>query len=57
MTNKDQFMSELCRRDVAEKIWDIAKISSHHGNALIDLIGYDAYKKVMDLRRENHSQD
>ena len=35
--------------EVAHKIWNIAKISSDHGNALMDLIGEEAYCKVMEL--------
>ena len=35
--------------EVAKKIWDIAKISPEHGNALMDLLGEDKYCEVMDL--------
>lgn len=39
--------------EVANLIWDIAKISPEHGNALIDIIGEDAYAKVMKLQKED----
>ena len=39
--------------EVAKKIWAIAGISSEYGNAVMDVIGEDAYKKVMELQKEN----
>lgn len=39
--NDDAIMEE-----VAEMIWDICKISPKHGNAVMDLIGDEAYIDV-----------
>lgn len=33
----------------ANKIWDICKESPEMGNAVMDLIGDEAYQKVMEL--------
>lgn len=38
--------------EVARLIWDIAKISPEHGNAIIDIIGDKAYDTVMTLANE-----
>ena len=38
---------------VAKKIWEIAGISSEYGNAVMDVIGEEAYEKVMELQKEN----
>ena len=35
--------------DVANKIWEIVQISAEHGNAVIDLIGDEAYAEVERL--------
>ncbi len=49
--------------EVARLIWDIAKISPEHGNAIIDIIGDKAYDTVMTLANEEinneqaHSQE
>ena len=40
---------KLC---VAYDIWKICAISPDHGNAVMDLIGEEAYQKVMDLVRQ-----
>jgi hypothetical protein len=48
MINQEEITME-----VAQKIWNIAKISPDHGNALMDLIGEEAYKKVMRLISKN----
>ena len=39
--------------EVAKKIWAIAGISSEYGNAVMDVIGEDAYNRVMRLQKEN----
>lgn len=41
--------------EVAKLIWDIAKISPEHGNALMDIIGDKAYDLVMALANEEES--
>lgn len=39
--------------EVAKLIWDIAGKSAKHGNAVMDVLGEDAYKNVMELQKEN----
>lgn len=39
--------------EVAKLIWEIAGKSAEHGNAVMDVIGEDAYRNVMRLQREN----
>lgn len=39
--------------EVAKKIWKIAGISAKHGNAVMDIIGEEAYERVMKLQKEN----
>lgn len=39
--------------EVAKLIWEIAGKSAKHGNAVMDVIGEDAYKNVMQLQKEN----
>ena len=39
--------------EVAKEIWKIAGKSAEHGNAVMDIIGYDAYLNVMELQKEN----
>lgn len=39
--------------DIINKIWDLAKISPEHGNALMDLLGEDKYNYVM----RNHTRN
>lgn len=34
-------------KEVAQLIWDICKISFEHGNAVLDLLGGEAYKRIM----------
>ena len=36
--------------DVAKKIWTIAGISPEYGNAVMDVIGEEAYQNVMNLQ-------
>ena len=38
--------------EVAKKIWEIAGISAKHGNAVMDIIGEEAYERVMKLQKE-----
>ena len=38
--------------EVAKLIWEIAGRSAEHGNAVMDVIGKDAYKNVMKLQKE-----
>ena len=35
--------------ETATKIWDIAKISPDHGNAVMDILGPDTYMKVSEI--------
>ena len=45
-------MSDLTLRvEVAKKIWKIAGISAEHGNAVMDIIGEEAYQHVMNLQK------
>ena len=39
--------------EVAKLIWEIAGKSAKHGNAVMDVIGEDAYENVMELQKEN----
>lgn len=39
--------------EVAKEIWNICKKSSEHGNAVMDLIGEEAYNKVMRLQAKD----
>ena len=39
--------------EVAKLIWEIAGKSAEYGNAVMDLIGKEAYEKVMELQKEN----
>ena len=43
----------ITKVEVAKKIWEIAGISSEYGNAVMDVIGEEAYEKVMELQKEN----
>ena len=43
----------ITKVEVAKKIWEIAGISSEYGNAVMDVIGKEAYEKVMKLQKEN----
>lgn len=36
--------------DTAKKIWEIAKISPDYGNAVMDILGEDAYCRVVKLQ-------
>lgn len=40
-------------KEIANKIWDIAAKSPEHGNALMDLLGEEAYVKIMSLQNKN----
>ena len=41
------------RIEVAKLIWEIAGKSAEYGNAVMDVIGEDAYKNVMKLQKES----
>lgn len=41
--------------EVAKLIWDIAKISPEHGNAVMDIIGDKAYDNIMTIVDEEES--
>lgn len=43
----------IIKVEVAKKIWEIAGISSEYRNAVMDLIGEEAYEKVMKMQKEN----
>ena len=45
--------SYVTKVEVAKLIWEIAGKSAEYGNAVMDVIGYDAYKNVMKLQKEN----
>lgn len=36
--------------EVAKDIWEICKKSPEHGNTVMDVIGEEAYQKVMELQ-------
>lgn len=38
--------------EVAKLIWEIAGRSAEHGNAVMDVLGEEAYLNVMKLQRE-----
>lgn len=42
--------------DAAKKIWAIAGISPEYGNAVMDIIGEEAYEKVMRLQSEENTE-
>ena len=48
---------ELLKMDVANEIWGICKLSPQHGNAVMDIIGDDAYQEVMRLVRERNGDN
>ena len=43
-------MEKQIEIEVAKEIWTICKKSPEHGNAVMDVIGEEAYKKVMELQ-------
>lgn len=48
------FMSSFITRiEVAKLIWEIAGKSTEYGNAVMDIIGEDAYENVMKLQKES----
>ena len=40
---------DYVKMDVAKEIWDICALTPEHGNAVMDIIGEEAYQRVMDL--------
>lgn len=45
--------SYLIKVEVAKEIWNIAAKSPKYGNAVMDVIGEEAYLNVMKLQKEN----
>mgnify|MGYP001237650712 FL=1 len=43
-------MEKQIEIEVAKEIWNICKKSPEHGNAVMDVIGEEAYEKVMKLQ-------
>ena len=43
--------------EAAKKIWDICKESPEMGNAVMDVIGEQSYKRVMDIIKEQEEAD
>lgn len=46
-------MEKQIEIEVAKAIWDICKKSPEHGNAVMDVIGDEAYQKVMELQSKD----
>ena len=42
--------------DTARKIWEIAKLSSDYGNALVDVLGDEVYSRVMKIQAVSDDQ-
>ena len=42
-------MEKQIEIEVAKQIWAICKKSPEHGNAVMDVIGEESYKKVIEL--------
>ena len=42
--------------DVAKKIWDIAKVSPEHGNALMDILGDVVYVKIARMANASNKK-
>ena len=53
MERGDIMSSYAMKVEVAKLIWEIAGKSAAHGNAVMDVIGEDAYRNVMELQKEN----
>ena len=43
--------------ETATKIWDIAKISPDHGNAVMDILGQDTYMKVSEIVNKGKEEE
>lgn len=54
--NVDEVLNDILKKDVAKQIWAIAGISPEHGNAVMDIIGEEAYEKVMRLQSEENTE-
>lgn len=54
--NIDEILNRIIKKDVAKQIWAIAGISPEHGNAVMDIIGEEAYEKVMRLQSEENTE-
>ena len=46
--NKENNYMDDTRTEVVKLIWDICKISPEHGNAVMDIIGEEAYERIME---------
>lgn len=46
-------MKKEIKQVVANLIWDICNLSPEHANGVLDIIGADAYKKVIDLAKDD----
>ena len=42
--------------EAAKKIWDICKESPEMGNAVMDVIGEESYKRVMDIIKKEQEE-
>jgi hypothetical protein len=53
------YKNDEINHDVAKRIWDICKLSPDYGNAVMDIIGVDAYEEIMKMQKVNkeHNQD
>lgn len=51
--NIDEILNRIIKKDVAKQIWAIAGISPEHGNAVMDIIGEEAYQNIMRLQSES----
>lgn len=55
--NIDEILNRIIKKDVAKQIWAIAGITPEHGNAVMDIIGEEAYEKVMRLQSEEQESE
>lgn len=52
----NEIINDILKKDAAKKIWAIAGISPEYGNAVMDIIGEEAYEKVMRLQSEENTE-
>ena len=45
---------DYVKMDVAKEIFDICALTPEHGNAVMDIIGEEAYQRVMDLVKQRN---
>jgi len=55
--NIDAILNRIIKKDVAKQIWAIAGISPEHGNAVMDIIGEEAYQNIMRLQSEKSESE